>query len=232
MKQEENLTLYQISNDLVGLFELIEENEGEITPEIQELLEIREEGLNDKAVKYERAICYLESQEKLLDDRIKRLSKLKKQSKNGVDRLKGALLQSVLLFGEQDKPTKSQKANEKFGVEGVKRLTIRGNAGEISKLSNRQTLKVNLEVSSKELPDEYQKIILPKLSKREFNIIIESLAIIHDSDDSSNSSILNLIDKLKINEVEEDKTLIKKDILDNKEIEGVKLVVSHSLNIK
>ena len=52
-------SLYQISGDLLALLARIEENDGEITPDIEQALAITEEQFTVKAVDYGQAILQL-----------------------------------------------------------------------------------------------------------------------------------------------------------------------------
>ena len=49
-------SLYQISEDLLAIFANIEENEGEVTEEELQALEIKQEELNEKLSSYKKAI--------------------------------------------------------------------------------------------------------------------------------------------------------------------------------
>ena len=40
--------IYQISQELLNIFDIIEENEGELTPELEEQLAITRESFNEK----------------------------------------------------------------------------------------------------------------------------------------------------------------------------------------
>ena len=93
-------SLYQINTDLLELFNEIESNEGVLTDEQSEQLEIKQGQLESKSIAYLEVIKTQESFEARIDEEIKRLTALKKKSNNIIKRLKNNLIQAVHLFGE------------------------------------------------------------------------------------------------------------------------------------
>ncbi len=79
---------------------VIEEAEGEITPEIEEQLAINEKDLQQKSISYLEVIKQKERFITDIDAEIKRLQALKKQNSKLVSFLKDRLLNSVNLFGD------------------------------------------------------------------------------------------------------------------------------------
>ena len=209
------MSLFQISQDLIELFNIIEENEGELTPEAESALVLKEEQLNEKGMNYRKAVVYLEGQAKLVKEEITRLKVLEKKFTTNSNNLKKGLLQAVLNFGEQDKPTKAQ---EKSGVEGTRRLTVR-DFGNIVNLSNRQTVVCNItEVNA--LSSEFINVTLPKINKQELDFALEHGDI---------SMFKELLNEASITV---DKAALTKSLKLGMEIEGAELEVSHSLTIK
>jgi hypothetical protein len=72
-------------------------------------LEITKDSLDNKVIAYDGVIKDLKGKEQLLSDQIKRLQGFKKTLKTKQDTLKRALMQVVLLFGEDRKMTKAQR---------------------------------------------------------------------------------------------------------------------------
>lgn len=70
---------------------MLEENGGELTPELEQALIITEENLNQKAEGYCKAITIYNGQAATLDEEIKRLTAKKKVAENAVARMKDAL---------------------------------------------------------------------------------------------------------------------------------------------
>ncbi len=93
-------SLYKINQDLLEIFQQVDDQEGELTPEQETALEIKEGELQQKAVAYREVIGASESFISRIDDEIKRLQAIKKQKQSLVSRLKDNLLNAVKLFGE------------------------------------------------------------------------------------------------------------------------------------
>jgi len=209
------MSLFQISQDLIELFNIIEENEGELTPEAESALVLKEEQLNEKGMNYRKAVVYLEGQAKLVKEEITRLKVLEKKFTTNSNNLKKGLLQAVLNFGEQDKPTKAQ---EKSGVEGTRRLTVR-DFGNIVNLSNRQTVVCNI-TDIDALSSEFKNVTFPKINKQELDFSLE------------HGDISTVKELLKEASIAVDKSALTKALKLGMEIEGAELEVSHSLTIK
>ena len=92
-------TLYKIETDYTELITKIELAEGEITPEIEELLTINEKQLQSKSIAYLSVIKNKEAFITQIDEEIKRLQALKRKNDNIVCYLKGRLLNAVKVFG-------------------------------------------------------------------------------------------------------------------------------------
>ncbi len=96
-------SLYEISEDLLSIFNDIETAEGEITDERYNALCIKQEELKTKLDAYVKAIKSWEVDEKALKDEKKRFNDRQNVFKNRIERLKAAALQAVLTFGEHGK---------------------------------------------------------------------------------------------------------------------------------
>lgn len=96
-------SLYQISEDILRIFDSIEQNDGEITDEQYDALCIKQEELKTKLDAYVKAIKSWEVDEKALKDEKKRFNDRQNVFKNRIERLKKAALDAVLTFGEQGK---------------------------------------------------------------------------------------------------------------------------------
>lgn len=96
-------SLYQISEDILRIFNDVETNDGEITDEQYKDLTIKQEELKDKLDSYVKAIKSWEVDEKALKDEKKRFNDRQNVFKNRIERLKAAALQAVLTFGEHGK---------------------------------------------------------------------------------------------------------------------------------
>lgn len=92
-------TLYEISNDQLAILGDIELNEGEITTEIQQRIDLLAENFEQKAIAYAYVIKQYEGEESLIDAEIKRLQELKKKSAKVSDYLKERISAAMIEFG-------------------------------------------------------------------------------------------------------------------------------------
>lgn len=99
-------SLYNISSDILRIFENVENNDGEITDEEYDSLIIKQEELKTKLDSYVKAVkefnasaAFCKTEKKSIDDR-------KKVYENRVSRLKKAMLEAVNVFGEVGKNNK------------------------------------------------------------------------------------------------------------------------------
>jgi len=91
--------LFQITQEHLTLLRLIEDNEGEITPDLDEALTLTKDQLETKAVSYAGIIKTFDADEAIIDGEIKRLQKLKERKAKGRDLFEGRLKEAMLLFG-------------------------------------------------------------------------------------------------------------------------------------
>jgi len=93
-------TLYTIESEYINLINDIENAEGEITEEQNDLLIINENQLKGKTMAYLEVIKSKEAFNSNIDAEIKRLQAMKKSNNNLVDRLNNSLLDAVKLYGD------------------------------------------------------------------------------------------------------------------------------------
>lgn len=99
-------SLYNISKDILRIFADAEANDGEIIDEQYEQLTIRQDELKTKLEGYVKAIKEFESDANFCKDEKKRINNRQNVYKNRVERLKYAVLNAVIEFGEQGKTNK------------------------------------------------------------------------------------------------------------------------------
>lgn len=104
-------SIFQISTELQTIVNQIIETGGEITPEIEQSLQISEAELETKSVKYGYAIKQMEFDNKAIDDEIKRLQAMKKTRTNAIDRLKNVLSTTMQSFDIPEIDTPTMKIN-------------------------------------------------------------------------------------------------------------------------
>ncbi len=102
--QEErvNKSLYNINLDQLILINEIENQDGEITPEIEEKLTIVKSELNHKSVAYLSVVRNKEAENIVIKEEIKRLQGLVKRNDNLIGLLKKNLLNAVKVFGNYE----------------------------------------------------------------------------------------------------------------------------------
>lgn len=99
-------SLYEISNDILRIFNEVEQAEGEITDEQYNELSIKQEELKEKLDSYVKAIKVWQVDEQALKDEKKRFNDKQNVYKNRIERLKKAMLEAVINFGETGKNNK------------------------------------------------------------------------------------------------------------------------------
>ena len=96
-------SLYTIQENILRLFADIEANDGEVTDEMYAELEINKDNLKEKLNNYLKAIYSWEADMGVADEEIKRLAANKKVKENRIKRLKSAMLDALLKFGDVGK---------------------------------------------------------------------------------------------------------------------------------
>lgn len=99
-------SLYNISNDILTLFENIENNDGEITEEEYSTLLIKKEELKEKLDNYVKAVKEFKKDADFCKAEKKNIDARKKVFENRVDRLKNAMIVALNQFGEEGKNNK------------------------------------------------------------------------------------------------------------------------------
>lgn len=93
------MNIFNISQELEDIFYQIEENGGEITPELEERLAITEDKLHDKLDSYRRVYSKFISDAKTCKEEETRIAKLRKTKESQAERLKDTMLAAVQQFG-------------------------------------------------------------------------------------------------------------------------------------
>jgi len=92
-------SMYQIRGEHLGLLKLIEEAEGELTPEIEQALALNAEEFEDKAISYGYVVKMHEDVEEILDKEIKRLTALKQKAAKRAETFKNRIDEAMREFG-------------------------------------------------------------------------------------------------------------------------------------
>ena len=92
------MTLYELSTEQMEIESLLEENGGELTPEIEERLTETEDLFPKKVDGYGVMLRKFQSVEKMCDDEIKRIQAIKKVAQNSIKSMRQHLLDTMLYF--------------------------------------------------------------------------------------------------------------------------------------
>ena len=112
-------SIYNIQQDLLEIFDQIEANEGEITPELEEQLRISQDEFKDKIHSYSCIINQLECDLSAIKDEKARLDSLKKSKEKTIERLKNVMRDAIMYFGE------TSKSGVKFIDYGTGKVSLR-----------------------------------------------------------------------------------------------------------
>ena len=103
------MNLYQLTTEYKQLESILIENEGELTPELEQALQINQDQLQAKGISYGYVIKSIEAESDIIDAEIKRLTQLKKVRDNAVERLKTTLKQAMEMYGVLELKTPTLK---------------------------------------------------------------------------------------------------------------------------
>lgn len=112
-------SIYNIQQELLDIFNQIEENEGEITPELEEQLRISKDEFEDKIRSYTSVIHQLECDLNAIKDEKARLDAIKKSKEKTIERLKQVMIEAIQLFGN------TSKSGTKFIDYGTGKVSLR-----------------------------------------------------------------------------------------------------------
>ena len=135
-------SLYEISDELLSIFNEIENNDGEVNEEQLQALEIAQENLQEKLASYKRAIRCWESDINACKEEEKRIKTARQVKENRIDKLKDRMLGAVLQFGYEGKPNKKGKTNHFYELPDGRIFTKTTESTEINE--NRINILINL----------------------------------------------------------------------------------------
>lgn len=96
-------SIFSIEADLEAIFVELEDNGGELTPELEERLMITQENFENKVSKYVKAIRYYEDNVSILKGRKKGIDDLLKVRENRAKRLRAVITDAVSRYGVKGK---------------------------------------------------------------------------------------------------------------------------------
>lgn len=113
------MNIYDIEQEYLDIERELEENEGEITPELEERININQENLTKKVKAYTEVIKSLESNIEQIKKEKDRLTNLQKSKEKTIDSLNKILIEAVNKFGD------CNKSGNKFIDFGLGKVIIR-----------------------------------------------------------------------------------------------------------
>lgn len=92
--------IFELGKHLQSIFEVIEENDGELTPELEEELDITSQNFKDKIEAYCQVLTIYNSDVECCKNEKSRVNSIQNVKKNTIERIKQKLLEAVESFGE------------------------------------------------------------------------------------------------------------------------------------
>lgn len=111
--------IYNIQQSLFSIFDELEENGGDLTPELEEQLNITQEQFKSKIKDYSNVIKMLESDIVAIKEEKARLSDLQKSKEKNIERLKKIMVEAIENFGD------TTKAGGKYVDYGTGKVSVR-----------------------------------------------------------------------------------------------------------
>lgn len=111
--------IFDIKQELLSIFDELEENGGELTPELEEQLNITQEEFRDKIKSYSNAVKMLENDIINIKAEKARLNDLQKSKEKTIERLKKIMIDAIELFGD------TTKSGSKYLDYGTGKVSIR-----------------------------------------------------------------------------------------------------------
>lgn len=101
-----NKSIFQIDAELINLFQELEENGGELTPEMEETLQNGGEAITSKVKSMCNYIEYLKSDNDLIDKELDRLKSLRKSKVTTINSITKLIIWAIERYGTEDKKGK------------------------------------------------------------------------------------------------------------------------------
>ena len=111
--------IYNIQQYLFSIFDELEENGGELTPELEEQLNITQEQFKSKIKDYSNVVKMLETDITAIKEEKARLSDLQKSKEKAIERLKKIMVEAIENFGD------TTKSGGKYVDYGTGKVSVR-----------------------------------------------------------------------------------------------------------
>lgn len=113
------MNIWQIQQDLLDIFNELEENGGELTPELEEKLAVTQEDFKNKVKSYGEVIKSLKGEIDIIDKETARLKELKDAKNKVIERLSKVIAGAITKFGDET------KSGGKFLDYGTGKISVR-----------------------------------------------------------------------------------------------------------
>ena len=144
-----NKSLYQIESQYLDLSNQLIESDGEITPDMEQALQIAQNELESKGISYGYIIRKFETEVDIIDAEIKRLQSLKKAREKSSERLKERIKSAMELFDIQKIETPllklSFRKSESVEVDDINSLPALYKAIKVTETADKKLIKQALE---------------------------------------------------------------------------------------
>lgn len=145
--------IYQIKQELLAIFDELEENGGDLTPELEEQLAITQESFKDKIKDYANVVKTLQNDIVDIKAEKARLNDLQKSKEKTIDRLKQVMVEAIEMFGD------TTKTGGKFIDYGTGKVSVRNteavdvNEDVINRFTNRYLTALRWYSENNQLQD-------------------------------------------------------------------------------
>lgn len=136
------MNIYKIQQNLLAIFDELEENGGELTEELEQELALTQQDFKEKCKSYADVIKMTKADIAAIDEETKRLAALKKTKNNLIENLSKIMIEAIEMFGD------TTNKGGKFVDYGTGKLSIR----------NSQKVELD-ENKAKCMASEYAKCI-------------------------------------------------------------------------
>lgn len=188
------MNIFQLNQELLEIFEELEENGGELTPEIEEQLKINQTDVNNKVESYTQVIAQLNSDIELIKSEKKRLDDLKLSKEKTIESIKKLILYALDYFGET---TKSGTKVIDFGT---------------GKVSTRKSVSIEVSEEYNKLADIFKRQLNWAGYVNEINIINNFKALFREAIENNTIEKDNRVYNDSIAATEEDLDIVQFNI--------------------
>lgn len=188
------MNIFEIEQDLLSIFDEIEENEGELTPELEEKLKVTQENFKNKVESYINIIKIKQGEINTISAEIERLNKIAESKNKLANRLNKIIIQAVNKFGDVS------KSGAKFFDYGTGKISVK-------KTQVVDTNDALIEYVGKELEhrlhcrwEENQLNVLGPITKKELIDYLDS-ELFKITEDDLNNIKLNITTEVNLTDV-------------------------------